>query len=146
MFLISILHNKILISVDFEPKNFGWFFRFSANFRSKFFDSKSTEMKILLCKVDMRNKLYEVNFFELCSKKLELMKQIHLFKKGFVIFLKGATFSDFIETRLSTYKPLAIPIRFPLFWRIFFQLGSNLIKQWGLIASSTQGSTTSPPY
>ena len=36
------------------------------------------------------------------------MKQIHLFKKGFVIFLKGATFLDFIETRLSNYKPLAI--------------------------------------
>ena len=45
-----------------------------------------------------------------CSKRMELMKQIHLFKKGFVIFLKGATFSDFIETRLSNYKPLAIRI------------------------------------
>ena len=56
-------------------------------------------MKILLCKVDMRNKLYEIKIFELCSKKMELMNQIHLFKKGFVIFLKGATFSDFIETR-----------------------------------------------
>ena len=82
-------------------------------------------MKILLSKVDMRNKLYEVKFFELWSKKMELMKQIHLFKKGLVIFLKGATFSDFIETRLSNYKPLAIGIRFPLFWRIFFQLGSS---------------------
>ena len=38
-------------------------------------------------------------------QKLELMKQIHLFKKGFVIFLKGATISDFIETRLWKYKP-----------------------------------------
>ena len=38
--------------------------------------------------------------FELCSKKLELMKRIYLFKKGFVIFLKGAPFSDFIETGL----------------------------------------------
>ena len=56
------------------------------------------------------------------------MKQIHLFKIGFVIFLKGATFSDFIETSLLNYKPLAIGIRFPLFWRILFQLGSNLIK------------------
>ena len=56
------------------------------------------------------------------------MKQIHLFKKGFVIFLKGATFSDFIETRLFHYKPLPNQIRFALFWRIFFQLGSNLIK------------------
>ena len=55
-------------------------------------------------------------------QKLKLMKQIHHFKKGFVIFLKGATFSDFIETRLSNYKPLAIRIRIPLFWRIFFSI------------------------
>ena len=40
----------------------------------------------------------------------------------------GATFSDFIETRLSNYKPLAIRNHFPLFWRIFFQLDSNLIS------------------
>ena len=44
-------------------------------------------------------------------KKMELMKQIHLFKKGFVIFLKGATFSDFIETiklqALSFPNPLS---------------------------------------
>ena len=78
----------------------------------------------------MRNKLYKINFFELCSKKMELMKQIHLFKKGFVIFLKWAMFLDFFETRLSNYKPLAIRIRFLLFWLIFFQLGSNLINQW----------------
>ena len=60
--------------------------------------------------------------------KLKLMKQIHLFTKGFVIFLKGATFSDFIVTILLNYKPLAIWIRFPLIWGIFFQLVSNLIK------------------
>ena len=76
----------------------------------------------------MGNKLYEVNFLDLWRKKMELIKQIHLYKKGFLIFLKGATFSDFIETRLWNYKPLAIRIRFPLFWRISFQLGSNLIK------------------
>ena len=40
--------------------------------------------------------------------KVKVLLQIHLFKKGFVIFLKGATFSDFIETRLSNYKPLAL--------------------------------------
>ena len=56
------------------------------------------------------------------------MQQIILFKKGFVIFLEGATFSDFIKTSLSNYKPLAIQIRFPLFWGFFFQLGSKLIK------------------
>ena len=65
---------------------------------------------------------------KLCSKKLEHMKQIHLFNKGFVIFLKGAPFSDFIETGLWNYIPSGIQIHFPLFWRIFFQLGSNLIK------------------
>ena len=43
----------------------------------------------------------------MCQKS-ELMRQIHLFKKSFVIFLKGATFSDFIDTRLSNYKLLAI--------------------------------------
>ena len=84
------------------------------------FGSKPAEMKILLCKVDMGNKLYKVNFFELCPKKNKLMlKQNHLLKIDFVIFLKGATFSDFIETRLSNYKPLAIRIRFLLFWRFF---------------------------
>ena len=61
-------------------------------------------------------------------QKVEFKKNFHLIKKDFVIFLKGATFSDFFETRLSNYKPLAIRIRFPLFWGIFFQLGSNPIK------------------
>ena len=58
------------------------------------------------------------------------MKQIHLFKKGFVIFLKGAPFSDFIDNGLWNYMPSGIQIHFPLFWRIFFPLGSNLIKLW----------------
>jgi len=90
------LHNKIYISADFEQKKLPDFF----DFRPKFFASKPAKMKIILCNVDMGNKLYEVKFFDLCSKKIEFMKQIHHFKKGFVIFLKGATFSDFIDTRL----------------------------------------------
>ena len=48
----------------------------------------------------MRIKLYETKFFDLCCEKVERMKQIHLFKKGFVIFLKGAPFSDFIDNGL----------------------------------------------
>ena len=39
----------------------------------------------------------------MCSKKLELMKQNHLLKIGFVTFLKGATFLDFVENRLWNY-------------------------------------------
>ena len=89
---------------------------------------KISRNTFLLCIVGIGNKLFEVKICHLRSKKMELMKQIHLFKKGFVIFLKGATFSDFIETRLFHYKPLPNQIRFALFWRIFFQLGSNLIK------------------
>ena len=46
-----------------------------------------------------------------------------LFKKRFVIFLKGATLSDFFYTRLSNYVSSGIQIHFPLFRRIFFQLG-----------------------
>ena len=80
----------------------------------------------------MRSKLYEINLFELCSKKLELMKQIHLFKNGFVIFLKGAPFSDFVDYRLLNYMPSGIQIFIPLFGGIFFQLGSSLIKQWSV--------------
>ena len=44
-------------------------------------------------------------FFRFMCQKLELMKQIHLIKKGFVIFVKGAMFLDFIDTRLSNNKP-----------------------------------------
>ena len=86
--------------VDFEPKSFDRKLAENQKNRPKLFGSKSAEMKILLCKVDMRNKLYEIKIFELCSKKMELMKEIHLFEKGLVIFLKGATFSDFIDNGL----------------------------------------------
>ena len=55
----------------------------------------------------------------LCSKKLELMKQNHLLKIGLVIFLKGATFSDFVENRLWNYIPSGIQICIPLFWGKF---------------------------
>ena len=130
MFLISILHNKILISVDFEPKKFDQKLSENRKNRPKFFGSESTEIKILLCKMDIRNKLYEIKIFDLCIKKMELMKQIHLFRKGFVIFLKGSTFSDFIETSLWNYKHLAIQIRFPLFWRVFFQSSSERFTSW----------------
>ena len=36
------MHNRVFISANFEPKQFGWNFRFSANFRSIFFGSKLT--------------------------------------------------------------------------------------------------------
>ena len=48
------------------------------------------------------------------------MKQNHLLKIGFVIFLKGAPFSDFFDYRLLNYMPSDIQICIPLFWGIFF--------------------------
>ena len=97
----TLLNEKI-----FRPILRKKFLLFFANFRANFFCPKSAEMKILLWNVGMGNKLYEMNFFDLCCQKLKIMKQIPLFKK--VFFLKGARFSDFIETRLSSYKPLVI--------------------------------------
>ena len=95
----------------------------------KFFCLKIGRNKIFIMQRGYGNKLYEVKIVHLCSKRLEVMKQIHLFKKGFVIFLKGAMFSDFIDARLLNCISSGIKIRFPLFWRIFFQLGSRLINQ-----------------
>ena len=54
---------------------------------------------------------------------------MYLEKRGFVIFLQGPTFWDFIDSRLLNYIPSGIRICFPLFWGIFFPLGSNLIKK-----------------
>ena len=70
-------------TTDFEQKKFGRFFRFFPDFRPKFFCSKSAEMKILLCKVDMGITLHEIKIFDLFSKKIG--------KRGFVIFLQGPT-------------------------------------------------------
>ena len=53
------------------------------------------------------------------------MKQNHHLKIGFVIFLKGATFSDFIDYGLLNYITSGIQIHFPLFWRIFFSIRFN---------------------
>ena len=77
----------------------------------------------------MGNKNYEIKFFVFCCKKLEPMKQNQLLKIGFVILLKGAPFSDFVDLGISNYIPSGIQICIPLFWGIFFQLGFSLIKQ-----------------
>ena len=57
------------------------------------------------------------------------MKQIHLFKKCFVIFLKGATFSDFLRLDYQTTNPWLSEFAFRYSGGFFFQLGSNLINK-----------------
>ena len=77
-----------------------WTFHAMPNVLTLFFLLKiGRNIFFILCIAAMGNKLYEIFFFFMCQK-LKFMKQVQLFKKGFVIFLKGATFSDFIETRL----------------------------------------------
>ena len=97
----------------------------------KFFLLKIDQNNFFIMQYGLGEQTLWSKFFSFMCQKMKLMKQIHLFKKGFVISLKGATFSDFFETGLSNYKPLAIRIRFPLFWGIFFSIRSyrsNLIK------------------
>ena len=48
-------------------------------------------------------KLYERFFFLIMRQKLELLKQIRLFKKGFVIFSKGLRFRS-VLTILRTLR------------------------------------------
>ena len=53
---------------------------------------------------------------------------MNLLKIGFVIFVKGAPFLDFVDYRLLNCIPSVIQICIPLFCGIFFQLGSSLIE------------------
>jgi len=64
----ATLHNKKFISAGFEQKKIAHFLKRFADFRANFFCSKSAEIKILLCNVDMGNKLYEIFFFHLYVK------------------------------------------------------------------------------
>ena len=75
---------------------------------------------------------------------MELMKQNHLLKIGFVIFLRGAPFSDFVDYRLLYYMPLGIQICILLFWGIFIQISFSLIKQ--SLSNSNQHFTRALKY
>ena len=51
---------------------------------------------------------------------MELMKQIHLFKKGLVIFLKGAPFSDLLRLDYETTYPQVFKSSFRYSGGFFF--------------------------
>ena len=73
-------------------------------------------------KFNSANWIWGTSFMKLYSEEIDLAKQNHLLKIGFVIFLKGAMFSDFIDYRLLKCIPSGIQIHFPPFWRIFFSI------------------------
>ena len=63
------LHNKKFSSADFEQNKFDHSLKRFANFRAKYFCSKSAEMKILLCNVGMgKTNFMKLYFFIYVSK------------------------------------------------------------------------------
>ena len=74
----------------------------------------------------MGNILYELNFFDLFIKKMELMKQNHFLKIGFVIFLKRAPLSDFVD---YTYIIELHALRYPNLYSAILGIGGGS-KNW----------------
>ena len=91
---MATLHHNKFIFADFEQKK-SPFFQTFCQFSGNFFLLKIDRNENFIMQCGYGEKTLWSNFFLFMCQKLELMKQIHLFKKGFVIFLKGATFSDF---------------------------------------------------
>ena len=75
--------------------------------RSYFFGSKAAKMKILLCKVDMGNKLYKVNFFSYVVKKWSLWSKFTSSKKVSWFFSKGLRFRILLRLDFETTYPQA---------------------------------------
>ena len=89
------MNNKIFILVDFGQKNFG---RNLAKYRKiwpNFFFSKSTKMKILLCKVCMRIKLLKSFFFIYVVKNLSFCSKFTLEKEVLWFLSNGLLFRIF---------------------------------------------------
>ena len=66
------IENHKIFQCEALKKKFAHFLKRFANFGANFFCSKSAEMKILLCNVGIRNKLYEIFLFDLCVKNWSL--------------------------------------------------------------------------
>ena len=49
----------------------------------------------------------------------------HFWKPGFVIFITGATETDFFEIGWWNYMTMASKLHIPFLWRIFLRLGSS---------------------
>ena len=94
-----------IISGDLEQKLFAHFLKRLANFQANFFCSKSAEIIFLLCNVGMENKLYEINFFDLCVKNWSLLSKFPSSKKVLWFFSKVLRFRIFLRLDYQTTNP-----------------------------------------
>ena len=63
--------------------------------------------------------------FSFIFEKISSVQWFHFRKRGFVIFLTGATETDFFEIGWWNYMAIASKPHIPFLWRIFLKLGST---------------------
>ena len=99
--------------------------KISPNFGPKIFGlklEKLAEKNFLLSKVGIGNKLYFIKFI---IEKILSVQWFHFRKRGFVIFLTGATQTDFFEIGRWNFMTIVSKPHIPFLWRIFLRLGSS---------------------
>ena len=82
------------------------------------------------CKKKSRNLAFESEFTErtiffFIIEKKSSVQWFHFWKRGFVIFLSGATKTEFFEIGRWNYIELASKPHIPFLWGIFLRLGST---------------------
>ena len=93
MFSIPILHNKKKISANFGPKNFGLKLEKSA----KIFCLKIGRKKNFIMQSGYGEQTLFNKIFSFIIEKILYLQWFHFQKRGFVIFLTGATETDFFR-------------------------------------------------
>ena len=121
MFPIPTLHNKIFVSANFGPKNFGLKLEKSA----KIFWSKIGRNKNFIMQSGYGEQTLFYKFFSFIIEKILFVQWFHFRKWHFVIFLSGAMETDFFENSRWNYMTIASKRHIPFLWRIFLRLGSR---------------------
>ena len=121
MFPIPTLHNKKKISANFGPKNFGLKLEKSA----KNFCLKIGRKKNFIKQSGYGEQTLFYKLFSFIIEKISSVQWFHFRAWGFVIFLSGATKTDFFEIGRWNYIELASKPHIPFLWGIFLRLGST---------------------
>ena len=121
MFPIPTLHNKIFFSANFGPKNFGLKLEKSA----KTFWTKIGRNFFFIMQSGYGEQTLFYKFFSFIIEKNLFVQWFHFQKRGFVIFLNGATETDFFENGRWNYMTIASRPHIPFLWWVFLRLGST---------------------
>ena len=113
MFPISTLHNKIFLSANFET-NFCPIFPILAH---NLLVQNCPKFFFVMQSGYGEQTLYN-KFFSFIIEKNLFVQWFHFRKQGFVIFLTGATKSDFFENGRWNYMTIASKPHNPFLWRI----------------------------